>query len=32
MIKVGMNDEMILKIVDITKQKLNQIKEKYANS
>ena len=32
MLKLGMSDEMILKIVDISKDKLNQLKEKYANS
>ena len=32
MMKVGMNDDMILKIVNIDKNKLNQIKDKYANS
>lgn len=32
MIKVGMSDDMILKIVNISEDKLNQLKEKYANS
>ncbi|NPA55138.1 MAG: hypothetical protein GXO40_02105 [Epsilonproteobacteria bacterium] len=32
MLKVGMSDDMILKIVNIDKEKLNQLKEKYANS
>ena len=32
MIQIGMNDEMILKIVDINEIQLKQLKEKYANS
>jgi len=32
MLKLGMNDDMILKIVNVDKDKLNQLKEKYANS